>query len=87
LPEISVIWYFDFWLFRWSTPGWEFVDFSFCCLFFLLLLFLDPFAGFAGKKRSLRLVNEYGEIGASMIASQMIASESRGFSFAGEAAG
>lgn len=40
-----------------------------------------------GKKRSLRWEKEYGDSGAGMIMSQMIASELRGFSLEGDDAG
>lgn len=49
--------------------------------------FLLVFFAVEGKKRSFSLGTEYDDSGASMIASQMIASESRGGSLAGEVAG
>lgn len=52
--------------------------------FDFLLFFLSALLG---KKRSFRVEKEYGDSGAGMILSQMMTSESRGLSLAGEDAG
>lgn len=83
-----MIWYFDFWLRRCRTPvcsGFVVCDFF---LLFVLLAAL-PVADFVvdGKYRSFKLEKEYGDSGAGMIASQIIASELLGVSLAGDEAG
>lgn len=62
LPEMSVIWYFDFWLRRCKMPGVSacFLDDGFCCFSSLLLFFLDvpQLVLLLGKKRSFRAGKE-----------------------------
>lgn len=62
-----------------------------CDFFLLLVVFLEDlpadFEVVDGKKRSLRLEKEYGDSGAGIIMSQIMASELWGFSLAGDEAG
>lgn len=74
LPVISPIWYLPFWPRSRSTPG--------AAASFFLFLFnfeeeeaLLRLPAVEGKNRSRRLFTEYGDSGAWMMVSQMIASE------------